>query len=236
MPNPLVIAHRGDSFRALENCLEAIQRALALPVDMIEFDIRKSRDNELYVMHDKSTGRTAEPDMDIERHTSAELARVKLRNGEPLPTLGSVLKLVAGACGLNIEIKSGGAGALTARQLLSTGYGGPVLLSSFKEEEVEAARLVMPSLPTSMIFDVFAARNIPAYRERGYSLVSLRRKTVNEKLVAACHEQGLAVYVWTVDDEDEMRRLISWGVDGIYSNNPGALRTLVRSAEFGMRN
>ncbi len=60
MPTPLVIAHRGDSSNALENSLEAIHRALSLPVDMIEIDIRKSRDNDLYVMHDKLTGRTAE--------------------------------------------------------------------------------------------------------------------------------------------------------------------------------
>jgi len=45
MPKPLVIAHRGDSSRALENSLEAFRLALSLPVDMIEFDIRKSRDN-----------------------------------------------------------------------------------------------------------------------------------------------------------------------------------------------
>jgi glycerophosphoryl diester phosphodiesterase len=58
---------------------------------------------------------------------------------------------------------------------------------------------------------------------------------VTEKLVAACHEQGLSVYVWTVDEEDEMRKFISWGIDGIYSNRPGVLKELVRSAEFGMR-
>ncbi len=65
MHRPLVIAHRGDSSRALENSLEAFRLALALRVDMIEFDIRKSRDNQLYVMHDKETGRTAEKNITI---------------------------------------------------------------------------------------------------------------------------------------------------------------------------
>jgi glycerophosphoryl diester phosphodiesterase len=227
MSIPLVIAHRGAHSRALENSLEAVRNALELPVDMIELDIRRSRDGELYVMHDALTGRTSETNVELEFHTSKELAGIRLRNGEPIPTLENVLALVAGACGLNLEIKSHDAGELTARRLLSAGYRGPVLVSSFKEREIDAARLVMPSLTTGLIFDVFAVRNISSYRERGYSLVSLRRKTVSEKLVAACHEQGIKVYVWTVNEEDEMRKLMSWEVDGIYSDRPELLKDVI---------
>jgi glycerophosphoryl diester phosphodiesterase len=194
---------------------------------MIEIDIRKSRDNGLYVMHDKLTGRTAGKNIDIERATSDKIVRVKLKNNEPVPTLSDVLGLVAGTCGLNLEIKSSGAGALTAQYLLASGYKGHVLVSSFHEDEVTAARRAMPLLPTLMIFDVFTVRTIPSYLARGYSVVSLRTKTVNEELVAACHEQGLRVYVWTVDEEAEMRKFISWGVDGIYSNRPGVLKKIV---------
>jgi len=235
MPIPLVMAHRGDSSNALENSLEAIQRALTLSVDMIEIDIRRSRDNGLYVMHDKLTGRTAEKNIDIERATAEKIARVKLKNGESVPALADVLRLVGGKCGLNLEIKSSGAGALTAQYLLASGYKGHVLVSSFHKDEVTAARRVMPLLPASMIFDVFAIRTIPSYLAQGYTVISLRKTTVNEALVAACHEQGLRVYVWTVDEEDEMRKFISWGVDGIYSNRPGVLKELVRSAEFRVR-
>lgn len=235
MQIPLVIAHRGDPFNALENSLESIRRALSLSVDMIEIDIRRSRDNGLYVMHDTLTGRTAEKNINIERATVDKIAKVRLKNGEPVPTLADVLGLVAGKCGLNLEIKSSGAGALTAHYIFASGYKGHILVSSFHEEEVIAARRVMPLLPTSMIFDVFAVHKVPAYKLRGYNVISLRRKTVNEKLVDACHEKGIHVYVWTVDEEDEMRKFIEWGVDGIYSNRPGVLKELVGSAEFGAR-
>lgn len=231
MPIPLIIAHRGDSSNALENSLESLRRALALPADMIEIDIRKSRDNGLYMMHDRMTGRTAEKNIDIERATSEKIAGVKLKNKGPIPTLPDVLELVAGACGLNLEIKSGGAGALTAQYLRSAGYAGPVLISSFKEDEVLAARKVLPLLPTSLIFNVFSVRDVRPYHEQGYAVISLGSATVSEKLIAACHEQGIAVYVWTVDEEDEMRKFISWGVDGIYSNRPGVLKKIVQSSE-----
>ena len=232
MPIPLVIAHRGDSAHALENSLEAIHSALSFPVDMIELDIRLSRDNALYVMHDRMTGRTADQNMDIERSTSDKIDAVKLKNGEHVPTLVEVIKAVAGSAGLNLEIKSDGAGLLTAQYLAASGYRGYVLVSSFKEDEILAVQRNMPSLPTSLIFDVFTVRDVAGYKARGYKIISLRKKTAGKELIDACHEKGIQVYVWTVDEEDEMKQFISLGVDGIYSNRPGVLKRLVQSTEY----
>jgi glycerophosphoryl diester phosphodiesterase len=231
-----VIAHRGDSSNSLENSLDAIRRALSLPADMIEIDIRMNRDGGLYVMHDETTGRTAGRNIDIERSTSEELSRLRLKNGEPVPALSDVLKLVAGGCGLNLEIKSAGAGEAVARELLSSGYQGYVLASSFKEDEVLAARRVMPALPTSVIFDFFPLRDVGPYQARGYTLISLRKKAATRELIAACHDSAIKVYVWTVDAEEEMKTFVDWGVDGIYTNKPGMLKGLLRNSECGVRN
>ena len=230
MKTPLIIGHRGDPSAALENSLESIRRALSLSVDMIEVDIRMSRDKGLYVIHDKTTARTATENVDIEASTTQEISRIRLKNGEQIPKLADVLGVVSGACGLNLEIKSSGAGAATAENLLRMGYQGYVLLSSFHENEVLVARRVMPRAPISVIFDDFSIRNISSYKKRGYHMVSLRKKTVTKKLIEACHEQGIQVYVWTVDDEREMKKIIGWGVDGIYSNKPALLKEIVRNA------
>jgi glycerophosphoryl diester phosphodiesterase len=227
MSKPLIIAHRGDASRALENSLDAFRLALSIPVDMIEFDIRKSRDNVLYVMHDKETGRTADGDLDIEKAVAGDIARLRLKNGETIPTLNDVLALVGGKAGLNIEIKSKGAGALTAAHLVGSGYRGRVLLSSFKEEEIIGARRVMPDIPVAGIFDTFIPAEVGSYKARGYHFISLNRKTITGELVDLCHRQNIVVYVWTVDQEGEAEQLVSWGVDGIYSNNPGMLRRVV---------
>jgi glycerophosphoryl diester phosphodiesterase len=227
MHKPLVIAHRGDSSRALENSLEAFRLALSLPVDMIEFDIRKSRDNNLYVMHDKETGRTADSNIDIERSLSDDIARVRLKNGEPIPSLNDVLTLVAGRVGLNIEIKSEGAGALTAAHIIGTGYQGRLVVSSFKEQEVIETKRVMPNVSVAGIFDAFAPSEVSAYRAKGYRVISLNRKTVSEELINSCHSRNIEVYVWTVDKKEEAEQLISWGADGIYSNEPLLLREIV---------
>ena len=227
MQTPLIIAHRGDSTRALENSLEAIRLALSVPVDMIELDLRKSLDNRLYVMHDRDTGRTADKNIDIEQATEEDMAQIKLKNGEHVPTLDEVLTLIAGKVGLNLELKSEGAGALCAAHLIGAGYKGKTLISSFKEKEVIEARRVAPNFPASVIFDDFSVRDAAGYRAKGYSIISLRKKTVAPELIDACHEKNIKVYVWTVDEEDEIRRFIEWGVDGMYSNKPMVLKWVV---------
>jgi len=229
MHRPLIIAHRGDPSRALENSLEAFRLALSVPVDMIELDIRKSRDNVLLVMHDERTGRTCDSDLHIERSLSDEIAAVRLRNGETIPTLQDVLGLVAGKAGLNLEIKSEGAGALTSAHLVGSGYKGDILLSSFKEREVLDAKRVTPNIPVAGIFDAFSPADVRAYRYRGYSVISLNKKTVTPELVSALHDSGIRVYVWTVDEDAEMMKLAGWGVDGMYSNRPLELRKVIGS-------
>jgi len=225
----IAIAHRGDSSRALENSLEAVRLALAVPVDMIEVDIRKSRDNRLYVMHDKDTGRTADAPIDIEQSTTEEIALVRLKNGEPIPTLGDVLKEVAGKAGLNFEIKSDGAGGLCAAHILGSGYKGPVLVSSFKEREVTEVRRIMPSAHTAQIFEELTPQELNGYKAKGYNIVSVKKKAVTEELIAACRAKKIKVYVWTVDEEDDMRKFAASGVDGIYTNKPVLLKSLLGS-------
>ncbi len=229
MHAPLIIAHRGDSSHALENSTEAVRLSLSLPADMVEIDIRKSFDDVLFVMHDKDTGRTSDRNINIEQSTSDEIALVRLKNGEPIPTLDDVLRLVAGRVGLNIDIKSDGAGVVLSRHLFHYRYSGYILVSSFRESEVRSAREVMLDLPLAVIFDSFSLHDLPGYAAQGYGVVSLRKKTVNEELIEGCHERKIKVYVWTVDEEDEMKKFITWGVDGIYSNRPVVLKRLVEA-------
>jgi len=227
MQIPLVIAHRGDSSRAVENSLEAFQLALSVPADMIEFDLRMSIDKALYVMHDRHTGRTADRNIDIEQASSQEINLVRLKNGEAIPTLDDVFRLVAGAAALNIEIKSEGAGEALAGPLSRHRQTGLVTVSSFRESEVIAAQTAAPDLPVAVIYDTFSIRHITEYKSKGYPVISLRKNTVTEPLIKACHGQGIKVYVWTVDDEEEMKRCIAWAVDGIYTNRPAVLKELI---------
>jgi glycerophosphoryl diester phosphodiesterase len=227
MPVPLIIAHRGDSANALENSLEAFRRALQVPADMIELDLRMTRDGGLYVMHDRRTGRTATRDLDLEQAAAPDVAALTLRNGEPVPSLGDVLALAGNHAAVNIEIKSSGAGRALPEYLRSLQRLPRLVISSFQEEEVVAVRAALPQLDCAVIYDTFSPRHVDAYRARGYTLVSLRKNTVTETLVKACHRKGIRLFVWTVDEQDEMKRCITWGIDGIYTNRPALLRDVI---------
>lgn len=227
MKEPLIIAHRGDSSTALENSLEAFRLALELPVDMIELDVRMSRDEALYVFHDSETGRTADRNINLEMSSPAEIDRVRLRNGERIPRLEDVLGLAAGKAGVNIEIKSDRAGAVLCRHFSERPYPGPFMVSSFKEAEIFVVRQRMPDISAALIYDTFSVRHVSDYRAKGYARISLRKNTVTEPLVRACRTQGVQVFVWTVDDEAEMQRCIEWGVDGIYTDKPRVLKDVI---------
>ncbi len=212
---------------ALENSMDAFRRALQVPADVIELDLRMTGDGALYVIHDRRTGRTAARDLDIEHASASEASALKLRNGEPVPRIQDVLDLVRDRAAVNIEIKSSGAGSVLAGYLRSVQPLPRIIISSFLEEEVTAVRAVLPELDCAVIYDTFTSRHIKAYRSRGYGLISLRKNAVTEALVNACHARGLRIFVWTVDDEDEMKRCITWKIDGIYTNRPSLLKALI---------
>lgn len=227
MGKPLVIAHRGDSSAALENSFAAIRSALALPADMIEIDVRKSSDDALYLMHDRTSGRTGMQNIDIERAASREIDTVRLKNGEYIPRLDSLLHMVQGKIGINVEIKSRGAGSVLKQYLSKRNYEGELLISSFEEREV-LPFIADTIIRVSVIFDSFSERDMPSYFQKGFRTLSLRKSSVDARLVRACKDRAVQLYVWTVDDEQEMRDLIALGVDGIYSNRPALLKRVVQ--------
>ena len=82
----MVVAHRGDWRGAPENSLQAIENAIEMGVDIVEIDIRPTRDGHLVVIHDKTLDRTTTASGKVSHHTIDELVEVHLRNGYGMPT------------------------------------------------------------------------------------------------------------------------------------------------------
>ena len=132
---------------------------------MIEFDMRMSKDDVLYAMHDRNTGRTGDRNIDVEKALSRE-SGLSGSNNEPLPLIDDVLELVAGKAGMNIEIKSDGAGKVLSDHLRRIRYAGPVIVSSFKEGEIMDVRKANRSMPVAAIYDTFSVRHVDDYKEK----------------------------------------------------------------------
>lgn len=230
---PLVIAHRGASARLPENTLPAYELAIEMDCDCIEIDLHRTRDGHVVICHDeKLAGLGGEGE--IADASLAELRRLDAGGGEPVPTLDEVLDRFGRRIPFNLELKRGTRGAyagLEAQALgavTSRGLMGETLFSSFYDPVLQELRDLSPEARLALLI----SRRFPdGWPERARALgaeaLNPQDALVDEELVERAHGQGLAVYVFTVDEPGRMETLLGWGVDGLFTNHPDRMRLLV---------
>lgn len=129
----LVIAHRGANKEAEENSWEAFERAIEGGAERIELDVHLTRDGHPVVLHDSSLRRTAGVSALVEELDREDFAKLRLKNGEPVPFLDEVFDRVLGRVELNVEIKSRHPylAEAVARLVKRSGQAERVIISSF---------------------------------------------------------------------------------------------------------
>jgi len=228
----LGIAHRGASGRAPENTHASFAAALDLGAEAIELDVQLSADGELVVIHDETLERTTDGKGQVGDHTAAELAALDAGSwfaaefaGERIPRLADVLAQVRDRVTLNVEIKSArdlGAieprlAALVAREQ-ATAW---VVFSSFHSAGVRNMRAAAPWARLGVLCDEDPrTRGLALANEVNAELLIPGRRWLDPRIVEEAHVRGLDVWVWTVNEPGEMRRLIALGVDAIFSDYP----------------
>lgn len=232
----LNIAHRGASAHFPENTLGAFAAAIDTAADMCELDVQLTMDGALVVIHDETVDRTTDGRGRVDAMTLAELKRLDAGSwraarfaSERIPTLAEVFDLTEGGCGLNIELKATGVGEMVGRLIRERKAQASTLVSSFDWAELVQVQNVAPEIRVGLLTDRAAARVIDAAMQMKAFAINPAAKLVSLQLCARAHQQGLKVYTWTVDDPDDMRRLVEMGVDGIMTNDPEHLRTVLDS-------
>jgi glycerophosphoryl diester phosphodiesterase len=239
----LNIAHQGASAYAPGNTLAAFRLALEMGADGFELDIMLSADGHLVVIHDDTVDRTTHGSGPVRQKTLAELkaldagTRFEARfAGERIPTLQEVFDLVAGnRAFVNVELKadslkSDGLEEKLAALIRRYDLGERLLISSFNPFALWRMRRLAPDLPLALLY----AENMPVHLRNRWLAFLSRPDALNPSLRMATQEhvrwaksKGYRLYVWTVDEEPEMRRLIALGVDGIITNKPDLLRQVL---------
>ena len=222
---PLVFAHRGGSKIGPENTIAAFDRGLAAGADGLELDVHLSRDGIVVIHHDRLLDRTTRARGDIGSRTAADLAELDV------PTLREVLERYSTAR-IIIEMKEARSALACAvvEDVRRARASDRVCLGSFGVTALRAARKAAPEIATSAGgFEVRIALyrswirlspgSVP-YEAFQVPETSGRTRVVSPRFVALAHRAGLAVHVWTVDEPDDIRRLLDWGVDGIISDRP----------------
>jgi glycerophosphoryl diester phosphodiesterase len=243
MGKPLNLGHRGASAAAPANTLAAFRLALELGADGFELDVQLTADNELVVIHDYSVDHATDGSGLVRRKSLAELKKLDAGvrfaprfAGERIPTLREVFETAGKEPFINVEIKTvSPRGSGLEPRLISLireyGLSERLVVSSFNPFALWRMRRLAPDLQLALLY----ADDLPLYlRDRWLAYLS-HPNALNPKYTMATKEHvqwarahGHGLFVWTVDDEAEMRRLASLGVTGIISNRPDILKRVLR--------
>jgi glycerophosphoryl diester phosphodiesterase len=236
---PLVIAHRGASAYAPENTMPAFELAVRQGADMLELDVQRSADGVLVVFHDDTTERWNGRARPVSMCTLAALRALDI-GGARVATLAEVCSFARDrGAQLNVEIKALGIGAEVARMLRAERVEDLVLISSFADAALREVAAASPRLPRAYLMGNDTYRPDVRLRE-AWPFAALRdvgatawhpasRLPLLAWLVPRVRRAGYRINVWTVDDVAEMRRMIALGVDGIITNRPDVLGSVIKA-------
>jgi glycerophosphoryl diester phosphodiesterase len=249
----MVFAHRGGAALAPENTIVAFDNGLATGAGGIELDVRLSLDGVAVVMHDPALDRTTDATGPVGNLTANELADVDAgyrfeRNGANpfrgrgigVPSLRAVLSRYATAS-IIVELKSAEPRLAHAvvEDIHATGTLGIVTIGSFQKGALDAVRDCDPSVRTGADMDQIRSglessppggrSGRPAFDAFQVPEVHAGTRIVTPEFVARAHDAGVVVVVWTVDREEDMRRLLEWGVDGLITDRPDIAVPVVRA-------
>jgi glycerophosphoryl diester phosphodiesterase len=223
------IGHRGAKGHGPENTLLGIERALALGTTHIEIDVFLV-DGELMVFHDERLERTTNGTGYLWDQSFTDLRSLNAGSGEKIPTLPEVGTLINRRAGLNIELKGPGTAAPVAAcidDLVNSGWPlHSILVSSFDHRQlVELKRL------NSQIKIGALTASLPVDNARFAETISAfsvhpSLEFIDRAFVVDAHTRGLKVYVYTVDHPEDIARMHTLGVDGVFSNFPDRVGNL----------
>jgi glycerophosphoryl diester phosphodiesterase len=219
----LIIGHRGAAGLAPENTMESLQAGIDAGADMLEFDVRLTKDHRLVLAHDFHTLRTHHSASLVSQLTLTELRQ--RTKAAPIATLEEVLDLFFGKILLNIELKGWNTGKAVT-ELLEQKYmhrkkdWDTVLLTSFKAKELIAARKASPVVNLALIHDQNPFLFIAYQRKLHLTAVGFHRLYINRFALEIAKRTGLFTYVYTVDRPHAALLLQRQGIDAVVTNYP----------------
>jgi glycerophosphoryl diester phosphodiesterase len=243
LTQPVIFAHRGASAHAPENTIAAFELAIAQQADAVELDVKLSADGQVIVIHDSTVDRTTNGHGRVEDMTLAELKtldagsfRGKEFAGEKIPTLGDVFGAVGKRTFINIELKNHkrhGEDLVQNVCMLVKKHQMQkcVMFSSFFPDALYKAHSYLPNVPRGLLalngFLGVWARSF-GFNFGKYDALHPNLQGFTPEEVVRVHRLKRRVHVYTVNREEDMRRLFKWGVDGIFTDDP-QLAVRVRS-------
>jgi glycerophosphoryl diester phosphodiesterase len=232
---PKIISHRGFSDRYIENTIPAFKAAMDARIEMIEIDIHETRDGHFIVYHDDRLNQNSPP---WDRLIYSQVQSLT-SNDDRAPLLSNCLEAIR-SIPMDIEIK----GCASVDNLLETLNGSSFMEGSFISSSNYDILLQLHKrgvhLPLILIVSISRQQTIkqnlqnailcilPSFLPRFLHGVAVHYPIARKTFIQRLQQGGLKVFVWTVDDSENMKKYVSWRVDGIISNYPHRLQDIKR--------
>ncbi len=235
-PLPIAFAHRGGASDAPENTIGAFAAAVGLGYRYLETDVHVTADGVLVAFHDDKLDRVTDRTGVIAELPWSEVRAARVDGTGEISQMADLLEAFPQAR-FNIDPKADASVDPLAELIARTGAIDRVCVGAFSDRRIARLRNTLgPGLctalgPRGVAQLELASKGLPAGRMHAHCAqvpASVGRVTlVNEKFVAAAHKRALQVHVWTIDEPDEMHRLLDLGVDGIMTDRPSVLRQVL---------
>lgn len=236
-----IIAHRGFSSAAPENTMAAFDAAAAAGVGF-ELDVSLSSDEHVVIMHDDTVDRTTDESGLISAYTLEALKRMDAGRwfsdefeGEKVPTLREVLQRWGGKVPIDIEIKTCDIKAPLAegvvREIEAAGLVDQVFVTSFDPYMLELVKDANPDIRRGQLTGTFKDADLSGIEKlvlrkmwmNSHSephIVAVEHVRITPGRVKKWHKKGYEVYAWTVNEREDMQRMVDLGVDAVITDHP----------------
>ena len=222
----VVIGHRGAAGHEVENTIPSIDKAISFGVDAVEVDVFLCKSGELVVFHDKNLSRLTNSNAFIESLTLDSIKKIEVFNNHKIPTLNEVIKFINNRIHLNIELK----GINTAKptyKLLKSIFSNKkqliekISISSFNWNELEIIYDLDKDIQTAVLVEERSVEMaINQAKKINAKAINIDFKLLNKKIVKKIKSENLIINAWTVNEINQIERIINLGVDGIITDFP----------------
>jgi glycerophosphoryl diester phosphodiesterase len=237
---PMVIGHRGAAGEAPENTLASFQLALAQGADGIELDIHLTKDGEIVVCHDPTIDRTTNGNGYIVEMEADEIKRFDAGGwfsqayaGESIPTLTEVFELVPDSIMINIEIKYAYQGQLETLLLdflRKRNRLEHVVISSFDHKCMQRIKKAETAAKVGLLYAANLIDHAGYASQFGVDVYSIHPhyQLIEKDDVRNAKAAGLETYPYTINLEEDFRKMVEYGVSGIITDFPAKLVQLLK--------
>lgn len=224
---PWIIGHRGSPRDHRENTLRSFRRALEAGADAIELDVHGTADGAVVIHHDAVTNsRPGEsgPRVAIATAPLLALQEIPIADG-PIPTLSELLSATPNDRAVFVEVKAKGIEEAVVSVIRAAAKRCAV--HSFDHRVARRIREVAPEIPVGILQTSYPIDPVRPMHDAGARDLWQHWELIDSELIERVHADGGQVIAWTVNDGDVAQHLVRWGVDGICTDVPAAMRALV---------